>query len=310
MIKENFKDLGFVKLLDQVSSQVLYEGWAPGTKAIQPDTSKAKWLVKRTITQGSGAGRIEYADKPFGEKWSDRATLFNAISLDNSFAVSLDGVNDSLDAGDKFNFGVADAFTVSTWLKPQNIAASRIIFSKAGAGPNVRGYMLRHNATTGKLFLQMRSPSDNRSHTFNHALTASVYQHLVFTYAGGSNINGSNLYLNSIIDTSTVSSGTLGGDWLEGQSFIFGSRNAGFFYSGLMDESTIWNKALSQNEIDELYNSGMPNNPDNHTAVANLVSSWGMGEIGDIHPTIFDRKGTNNLTMINMMSNDFVQDVP
>jgi hypothetical protein len=194
------------------------------------------------------------------------------------------------------------------WVKPDNISATRILFSKAGSAPNVRGYMLRHNATTGDLFLQMRSTSANRNHTFDISLTASVWQHIVFTYNGGSNISGASVYKNGTKNSSSPSGG-LGGTMLEGQDFNIASRNGGFFFSGHMDEITVWNKELSQAEVDELYNSGVPFNPTDHSAVANLQSYYTMGDL-DTFPTIADNQGSDDLTMINMTAGDIVEDTP
>lgn len=227
--------------------------------------------------------------------------------FNNTKSVLFDGVDEYVNFGDVNNFDIANAFSVSLWVKPDNIAASRILFSKAGAAPAVKGYMLRHNATTGALFLQMRS-STNRSFTFDKSLVASSWQHVVFTYAGGSNINGAHVYLDAV-KSNTPASGSLSGTMLEGQDFILGSRSGSFYFSGNIDEVTVWNKELSQAEVTELYNSGAPADPTLHSASANLTQYNPMGD-GDTHPTLQDDVGSNDGTMTNMAPSNIVSDTP
>ncbi len=50
------------------------------------------------------------------------------------------------------------------------------------------------------------------------------------------------------------------------------------YYGGEMDEVAIWNKQLSLDEASEIYNSGVPANLMDHTAISNLESYWRMGE--------------------------------
>jgi hypothetical protein len=79
-----------------------------------------------------------------------------------------------------------------------------------------------------------------------------------------------------------------------------------------MDEMTIFNKALSLTEIQELYNYGTPLLPSNSTVNSNLLNWWRFGDYcGDIFPTIvYDVIGANNGTLINMESTDFTLNVP
>lgn len=274
--------------------------------------SDPSWLLEQTIIVGSGQTQVRYADDAqFSQTWDSAidGSAFPVTPSVNNLSTLYDGVNDFCNGGNIFNFDIATAFSISMWLNPQNIAAARILFSKAGPGPAVDGYMLRHEATSGVLFLQMRSGT-NRSFSFSTALVAGVWQHIVFTYAGGSNINGARVYKDAVVG-SIPGSGTLSGTMLVGQDFNLGSRNAGFFYAGNMDEVTVWDKALTQAEVTELYNAGAPVDPTGHSAIANLLSWYRMGD-SDTFPIISDNAGSNDLTCTNMVdaSTNFVTDVP
>jgi hypothetical protein len=83
-------------------------------------------------------------------------------------------------------------------------------------------------------------------------------------------------------------------------------RNTTDQYSGsYIDEVSVFNKALSQAEVNELFNSGVPTNLATFSATANLTNWWWMGDY-DTYPTIVDQIGSADLTMTNMLSTSFV----
>ncbi len=291
-------------LIDNYSSSVSYQG-----KAIDSDSldSESVWQIKRTVRNGNIYKTIFANNGAYNNKWSERYSIFPGFVSSNNYSLSLDGVNDYLTGGNILNYDHATAFSISLWVNPQNLTAQRALFSKAGTDANVRGFALYHEAA-GALFLQLRSSGANTGFTFTTTLTAGVWQHVVFTYSGNSNINGSRVYKNSAIGN-TPTSGALSGTWLESQNFLIAARGSGFYFSGKIDEITVWNKALSQGEVGELYNLGAPTVPSEHSASSNLVNYWRMGD-GDSFPTILDNKGSNNLTMTNMNAGSIVEDVP
>ena len=290
-----------------VSSRTFYGYAAPGTAE-----NESKWFIYVDESLGTLCHR-HFAQKDsvptadFVHKWTDREDLFDELVLPNVRSVLFDGVNDYLEGGDIHQYDIANAFSIGMWVKPDNLAASRLLFSKATLDANVNGYMLRHNITTGELYLQMRTTLVNRNFTFDTALTAGVWQYIVFTYAGGSNINGAHVYRNGVKST-TPASGTLTGTMLQGQPFRIGQRNDSFYFSGPMDEITVWNKELSQSEVDELYNGGVYKNPLYTTMVANLKSYYNFDY--DTYPVIKDTIGIADLTMINMTEDDLQGDIP
>ena len=80
-------------------------------------------------------------------------------------------------------------------------------------------------------------------------------------------------------------------------------------FNGRLDELSIWNKILSQSEINEVYNGGSPADLGAHSATDNLSHWWAMGD-ADIFPTITDKKGGSDANMVNMTEGDFVSDTP
>jgi hypothetical protein len=235
-------------------------------------------------------------------------TVVRAFS--NTTSLDFDGLTEYATGGDIHNYDITDAFTICGWLKPANIASAMIFFSKATLDASVNGYMVRFNATTGQAFFQLRSTGQNQSHTFTDiAITPGEWQFIAWTYAGGANKNGVNMYRNDYKSVVTPTGGGLTGTWLDGQPFYLGQRNNSFgFYNGLMDEVSVWNKELSEVEVMEIYNSGVPNDLSMHSANANLASWYRFD--GDTIPNITDYAGNDDLTTVNMDASNLILDVP
>lgn len=293
-------------LVDRVNSNLSYIGVAEHGAL----TSEAHWHVKRVQGVGSLITVESAPRQAFDNIWDDRTTLFPAAAYTNTYSVIFDGVNDYITCGNNYTFEISQAFSVSMWVKPNNLAATRCLVSKCSNDANVYGWNIQHIIVTGAIQLQMRSSGGTFPiHAFTSALTAGVWQHVVVTYAGGSNINGARCYRNSVIGDTPASS-SLTGTFANTANFTLGARNTAFPYSGHMDEVMVWNKALSQAEVTELYNGGTPFDPIDHSAYGNLLSYWRMGD-GDTYPTIFDNDtGGADGTMTNMTAGSIVADVP
>jgi len=291
--------------IDELSSTFAFIGFAIAGSA----TSAAAWKVARIYRQGD-AYTIEYASGGgYNQIWNNRQSLFPGVSMANVYSVNFDGVNDIVTFGDNFDFEHNLAFSISLWVKPNNVAAQRCMISKVSNDANVHGYSLQHSAT-GALYLQLRATGALLSpHIFTSTLTAGIWQHVVLTYSGSSNISGARAYINAVVGD-TPASGALSGSWGNTNFFIAGARGlSGFPFVGNIDEISIWNKALSAAEVSELYNSGQPDDLNGHSAFANLLSWWRMGD-NDTYPTILDNKGSVNGTMTNQTSGDIETDVP
>lgn len=290
--------------VEELTSTFAYIGIAPGGSL----TSEANWRIARIYRQGN-LYTIEYANGGGTTQiWDNRASLFAGVSLNNSYSLQFDGVNDYVDFGNNYGFEVSQAFSISFWCKPDNLSATRCLISKCSNDANVWGYNIQHLVTTGKIQLQMRTPASAPLYAFTTSLVAGVWQHIVVTFSGNSNINGARCYCNAVIGD-TPGSSSLAGSMVNLSSFVVGARNTSFPYSGMIDEVSVWNKELSQSEVTEIYNSGTPGSLTSHSAVANLQSWWRFGD-NDTFPTILDNKGSINGTMTNMIAGSIVADVP
>lgn len=213
----------------------------------------------------------------------------------NPASLLFNGVDQFVSIGDNYDYGPAVPFSFSLWIKPASLAAQRALLSKTTNDANVWGIGLYHNSS-GKPFLQLRASGALRQHTFASSFTAATWQHFALTYNGGSNMNGITGYINAVADPAPSSASL--GDWTNSDNFHFGKRNSSFFYSGNMNNISFWDKELSSAEVTEIYNSGVPSNLANHSAVANLDSWWYLNN-GDDFPTETDQDGSIDGTLNN-----------
>lgn len=293
-------------IVDVRSSVLRFIGEAP----LGSETDEAVWRISRVITQG-GITTTDYVTTDgkaeFNQIWDDRDSLFPTPVLDNPASLLFDGSNEFITLGDNYTFGPAQAFSWSFWFKAQNFASQRAFIAKTSQDANVHGYSFQHNSS-GKLFAQMRAPATLRQHTYSSTLTAGVWTHSVFTYAGGSNISGLLAYINASVEPAPAS-GSLAA-WTVTDPLTFANRGNTFHFSGNMNQISVWNKALTSSEVTELYNSGTPGDLTQHSAYATLLSWWGLND-GSNFPTEVDLEGSINGTLTNMEIGDYdTGDVP
>lgn len=298
-IKTTFKE--------KPTPRIIYVG-----EALQPDArekgDKPIWRLKRIFADGDLEVTTYAGNGRYDQVWDNRADIFgDSLVVFNDTSVNFNGINQYLNAGDNYQYDIANQWSLSFWTKLDNTSAQRAFFAKTG-GASVYGIGLYHNSS-GKLFLQVRTPSVLRSHVFSSTLSTGSWLHIVLTYKGSSNMSGFTAYINGLTEGSP-SSASLSGSLLGGYDALFGSREGSFCLSGLMDQISIWSKALSSGEVNTLYNSGVPIDASNVSFSEDLAHYYPVGEGGDAYPLILDNKGSANLQMINMAGTNFSSDVP
>ena len=115
----------------------------------------------------------------------------------------------------------------------------------------------------------------------------------------------------------------------------FGPWSGGKGFVGNIDEVSVWSTALSSGDIASIYNSGTPTNLNDHSAAANLISYWRMGDgcaspsaqggcgavartgladssdSSDSAARVYDMSAnSHNMTPTNTETDDIVEEVP
>lgn len=292
-------------ITDHVSSALSYVGYA---KDLAAETTQALWSIKRIYTIGSKTYTEFANDGAFDQIWDDRNTLFTEDGFFNSTSCSFDGVNDYISFGNVYNYTSAQAFSISIWVKPQNFSVVRYFVGKADNAGTVYGWRLGFN-TTGKVYTQMRTAGGAYApDEWPTALVADTWNHIVWTFSGNNNKSGQSLYVNGVKEAFTPPAGSIIGMSSGTYPLTLGAAPLNY-YSGKIDEFSIFDKELNQSDVDEIYNSGIPNELSTLFVSSNLQSWWRLGD-GDTYPTVLDQKGIANGTLTNMSAPNLVGDVP
>ncbi len=249
-----------------------------------------------------------------------------------------------MDTHSDFDFEYTDAFSISVWFKTTNTTGWASLISKTkpfvdweyikgwsivwvpasyAGGLSQPEFWINNSYQINSLQAKPSSGTwaDGSWHNVicvKPAGAGPFYAADVEIWMDGVNQTGLGYYHNdpglsaTIVNTADVTIGA--------QAFGFQSSGTGF--DGNIDEASIWDKALSSSEIADIYNSGDPTNLADHSAAANIVSWWRMGDGSsgaladnldstDANARVYDMsENTHNMTPANTDAGDIVEDVP
>ena len=228
-------------------------------------------------------------------------------------STSFDGATDYVDLGHDaaFDFERTDPFSLSFWIKTTSVAVSTP-FSKHTAnlgwdlsvfGTGVIQWGLFHDNASNKAIVDtgpaVKSINDGRWH------------HVVASSNGSSTAAGLSIFVDSVeIAVRTISNGlTL--TIQNATSAVIGARpGGGQSLNGKMIEAAIYDKELTQSEVDAIYNNRLPPDLTSVGPTGNLVGYWRLGT-GDSYPVISDLSGNgNDGAMSGLGAGAFTGDIP
>jgi hypothetical protein len=216
--------------------------------------------------------------------------------------------------------GSGDAWTISFWVKPTNTSSGRVIFYYGSNDTTNGGIVEVRLTSTNKLRLQYGSNNNYVRLQSPNALTIGDWQHITYTYDGGTTGASSGdisnyysrfgLFIDGVSQSTNNSHGNYG--WsgaISGQNLRVGKLVSGNTLNGeKVDELAIWNSDQSAN-VSDIYNSGNPF--DLSTLTTEPKHWWRMGD-EDTYPYLQDNGSEANciFQMYNMTSANIVNDVP
>ena len=148
------------------------------------------------------------------------------------------------------------AITVAAWVYPDTWSGTlTTIVSKQANQTGFPAFDFRRTPSAATLQAALCVGTTNYTATTPADITAGSWQHVAFTYDGETII----VYLNTSAGThNTTPSGSLAGTtvdlWIGGNP----SFSSGRYFDGKVDEVRIYNRALSGDDIIELYNYRRP----------------------------------------------------
>jgi len=198
---------------------------------------------------------------------------FNESSGNATDAVNaLTGVNTSATFGaGKLNnaayFGGSAYFTVADnalleptsdisfggWVYISSTSAFQMVMAKGENAGDTRSYEMRCNNTTTQMQVQMRVNGGSFcACTTTTAIGTGTWAHVIYTRSGTTQ----KVYINGVSDTLTGVTNNSGNIDYSTDDLWIGQRNGGLRFNGRLDMIGLWNVALTQAEVSQLYESG------------------------------------------------------
>ena len=145
-----------------------------------------------------------------------------------------------------------EEFTIAAWVNiPKVSGAWQIIASKEHRNPTGRNYGLFGHINSGVVHYSFTTNSGWKSFDAKTVVTDGDWHHVAGTYDG----SDFKLYLDGAVDAQ-VSPGTKP-DNHDNFFFIGGCDIGGYWMTGVIDEVVLYNRALSEQELNDLIEDGM-----------------------------------------------------
>ena len=201
-------------------------------------------------------------------------------------AYNFNGTSNFIKVLDNDLLDLTQNLTLSAWISPNSVVNEQAVFGK-GKISSQTGYSLLHNVLipekTG-ISIQNQPIPVSEAHINSSTLNLNTWYQLLGTY------NGSELklYLNGVLVKTTTTSLQLMPNSLT--DLFIGCELSGFrFFNGKIDDVGIWNRALSQQEITQLFNQNQCTT--NITVTDTLIIN--VGQLSYTNPVTY----ANNITI-------------
>tara|TARA_B100001123_G_scaffold63459_1_gene69701 strand:+ start:10035 stop:12371 length:2337 start_codon:yes stop_codon:yes gene_type:complete len=274
---------------------------AEHSETVPRDFTISVAAISQSWDEGSGLDMENYSDDGIGgdsrsgpglgATWNHRETgLFASASIvfDGADSYLKVADNASLSFGDSAN---DEAFSISAWIYMDDLGADAPIVSKYDNSATQREYYFYvrcpgSGVAYPEVILYDEDANELVQVTGDVAgvFDAETWYHIIMTYdgRGGSNAgSGVKIYVDG---TSLTLSAPTNEDYVSmvdtAEPLEIGAcSDISAFFDGRMTEVAIWNKELSQAEINQVYNKGCPVSllGCNSDASSNLVAWWRMG---------------------------------
>lgn len=288
--------------------------------------------VLQSWDEGNGLDMDSYSDPGIGYGGQGSTWLTRKAGSISLGSLNLDSAGTEyvqVSDADSFTFSNAGSdspFSFSAWIYIDDLSAERPILSKytTVGGDSREWYFFARANPFNYLALYLYDENNDaiiQVSTAANTLSTGTWYHVVVTYDGTGGAvagNGVKIYINGVSKTLTVTNNPGYSSMVNTTAPVeIGAITLNNnYFDGKLDEISIWSKVLTNTNITEVYNQGVPNNLLKTTTytsdtTSKLVAWWRMEKTGvttpDTTTTIYDRSGNSrNGTGQNLDSSDLV----
>lgn len=176
-------------------------------------------------------------------------------------ALSFDGTDDTVNAGNAASLDITTSITVSGWVKGSTQSGNMGILAKFRSEFNTRSWAIYSEGVTNKVTILLTQtgayPANAKLYTSSIPVLDNTWHHISFTFTS----NALKFYVDGVEDTgitkttdnsvsslySTVENVHIGS---------FSSPIATQYFAGSLDDVRVYNRALTAAEVTSLYNLG------------------------------------------------------
>ena len=225
----------------------------------------------------------------------------------NEYSFNFDGVDDYVDCGDFSAYDNGD-FSCSIWVYKTTSTATERFISNSGASAKA-GFDIVMDRYENINVVRNTRTGDTASGYIAIGFTINTWHHITATYKDSTKTL--KIYLDGVLkDTSTGTTSTNSASI----PLSIGCYSSGVsqFFTGNLDEVSVFDTELSASDVTSIFNSGVPND----ISALSPLGWWRMGEeatwdaVRQEYTLIDEGSGGNNGLTQNMAEDSRVNDVP
>ncbi|HQU85580.1 MAG TPA: sialidase domain-containing protein, partial [Pyrinomonadaceae bacterium] len=221
---------------------------------------------------------------------SQGSTAFTVGKVGQAF--KFDGTAPSqVNISDSQSLRPTTAVTVEGWINPSPSQSGfqGVLFKGNTGSAGGQPYSLFLSGVTHNLVVRVGNDSNFQAFGSVAGIPTDVFSHVAFTY-DGTNVR---IYINGVLDSTNASTiGTLA--QANTQDLRIGGLGGSFNFTGSADEIGIYNRALTEAEIQSIANAGLGGKVKAQSTVPSNLAAWYAGD-GNTN----DLQGGNNATLEN-----------
>ena len=181
-------------------------------------------------------------------------------------AVSLDGIDDYINAGSASSLDDIQTKTITAWIKRKDIAKTQYITMKGyTGGPGGWEFYIRRStggASGSRIGYNHQWSNSQWSSAIWYGSTdlnaADQWYHVAVVYDAGSAANIPKLYINGVLESVTIDVAAAGTEASDAGNNLTIGGLPGDVGDSVLDDVRIYNRGLSTAEIQQIFNQGTP----------------------------------------------------